>query len=85
MTELVDLMIDGRPATVSGSVPTGVAVFGDWSGAVLATFGVLEIGINRTDNASVLFKMGAAAIRVLWSVDTAILRAKSFYSLTSVS
>ena len=82
---LADGRIDGRPAFVSNSVPSATAVFGDWSGVMLATWGVLELGIMSHDTGSVLFKTGAAAVRVLWTVDNLVVRPASFCSLTSIS
>ena len=82
---LADGKIDGHPALVSNSVPSGSAIFGDWSGLLLATWGILEIGVNRADSGSVLFRTGAVGIRVLWTVDIAVLRPQSFSALTGIS
>jgi hypothetical protein len=72
-------------STTMSPKATGTAVFGDWSGVLLATFGILEIGVNVADAGSVLFKTGAAGVRVLWSVDAACVRPESFCSMTSIS
>lgn len=82
---LADGRIDGRAGVVSSSVPSGSAIFGDWSSVIIATFGALEIGVNDADAGSVLFKRGAAGIRVLWTIDIAVLRPASFVALTAIS
>lgn len=82
---LADGLIDGQPALVSNSVPSGCAIFGDWSQLVLGTWGALEIGVNRADAGSVLFKLGAVGVRALWTCDAAVTNAKSFSVISSIS
>jgi hypothetical protein len=77
--------IDGRKAVVSGSVPAGVALFGDWSGVLLASYGSLEIGVMRADPGATLFKAGIVGVRCLWTVDVFVTRPASFSKIESIT
>lgn len=82
---LANGQIDGRRAVVSNSIPSATALFGDWSGVALVTWGALEIGIMRADAGSTLFSRGLVGVRCMWSLDVAVLRPPSFCKLTSIS
>ena len=78
--------IAGYRAEESNSMPSGVAVFGDWSQLILATWGVLEVGADPFGNPSnPLFKLGKVGVRAIWSVDIATLQGASFSKLTAIS
>lgn len=78
---MADGKIDGRPAMVSNSVPSGEAVFGDWGSIVVASWGGLQVGSNPFAN----FPMGIVGLRAIWSCDVLVRQAASFAAVTSIS
>ena len=77
--------IDGRPAHVSASVSNGVALLGDWSQAIIATWGALEIAANPYAASVAAYKAGIIGVRALLTMDVGVLQPTGFYKLTSLS
>ena len=66
-------------------MPAGVALFGDFSGVAIASWGALEFGIAKATAGSVLFKTGLVGVRCLWTIDVLVLRPASFSKITSIT
>jgi HK97 family phage major capsid protein len=78
--------IDAKRVAVSTSVPTGTAVYGDWSNLVLLEWGAIEVGVDKFGvTGGDLFKRGAIGIRVIYICDVAVLVPKSFSVLTGIT
>lgn len=73
------------PAMVSKAVPSGSAIFGDWSQLALLSWGVLEVGVDPFGINSNLFKLGLVGIRSIWTCDSVCLHPESFQKITGIS
>lgn len=82
---LGDNGIAGYKTMTSNSVPAGTAIFADWSGALILSWGILEIGSDPYGVSSALFKTGMVGLRALWSCDIILLRPKSFVKVTGIT
>jgi HK97 family phage major capsid protein len=78
--------VGGYRALVTTAMPASSLLFGDFSGVVLPTWGVLEIGADPyMADGGAGFKTGIVGIRAIWSVDVAVLRPASFAKSTSIT
>lgn len=75
----------GYPVDATNSVPAATALFGDWSGAALLEWAVLQVGADPYGVNSALFVKNLVGIRALWTCDLIVLRAKSFCKSTGIS
>lgn len=77
--------ICGYRAFVSNSVPTGRAIFGDFSSVVIPTWGQLEVSVNPYGASAADYRAGIAEIRCLWTIDICVLRPQSFCVVSTIT
>lgn len=76
-----DGAMSGFPAMSSNQVPAANMLFGDWSEAVVAEWGVLEIAVNPYAN----FQAGIIGVRSIYSMDVGVKRPFAFSLATSIT
>lgn len=75
---LWDGMMVGFQAMSSNQMPASTMLFGDWSEAILAEWGVLEVEVNPVAN----FPAGIIGVRAFYSMDVGV-RIPAAFSLAS--
>ncbi len=78
---LQDAQIEGYRAIVTGACPSNALLFGDWSRAGLAEWGMLQIGGDPFSQ----FQSGALGIRAIYSVDVLCLQPTAFAASTGIT
>jgi HK97 family phage major capsid protein len=78
---LGDGSVAGLRAIASNNVPASTAILGYWPDLILATWGYVEIQVNRYAN----FQAGLVGVRALVGVDIGVRNPASFYKITSVT
>jgi len=71
----------GFPAMSSSQLTAATMIFGDWSEAILAEWGVLEIEVNPFAN----FQAAIYGVRAVYSVDWGIRHAGAFSRATTIT
>lgn len=78
---VLDGMLEGFKATTSTQLTAASMVFGDFTQAVLAEWGMLEIALNPYAN----FTAAITGIRAIQSVDVGVRQAAAFSRATSIT
>jgi HK97 family phage major capsid protein len=78
---LWDGTVAGFKGMSSNQMATATALFGDWSAAVLAEWGVLELEVNPYAN----FQAGLIGVRAFYSVDVGVRYAGAFALGSSIT
>lgn len=76
-----DGTMSGFQAMSSNQVPAANMLFGDWSEAIVAEWGVLEIEVNPYAN----FQAGIIGIRAIYSLDVGVKRPFAFSLATTIT
>ncbi|WP_417883674.1 phage major capsid protein [Vibrio rumoiensis] len=74
MSEAGKGRLAGHPAMYSGSAPEKTTLFGNWSDAIIGTWGTVELAVNPNHN----FAKGTIGVRCIHDCDIAVRNAQSF-------
>lgn len=73
--------IEGVVALSTKQIPTAKMIYGDWSQAAVAEWGVLAVDLNPFAD----FKSGIVGVRALYSIDVLVLHPASFTVISSIT
>ena len=73
--------ISGVRAIATKQIPAATMIYGDWSQAAVAEWGVLSVEVNPFAD----FKAGIVGVRCLYALDVLVLHPEAFTVVSSIT